>query len=60
MYAPFMFLFMRQVARANTGKQVARVTASICVILPMVEVSSLYLKNLYYWPIVKEVYIESK
>ena len=60
LYAPYLFLMMRVVAKANTSVKLMKFTALFTLTAPSVELTSRYLKDHYYWPLVKQTYLEVK
>ena len=60
LYAPYLFIMMRVIAKANTSVKLLKFTALFCATAPVIEFTSRYLKDYYYWPLVKTTYIEVK
>ncbi len=59
-YAPYLFVMMRKVAKANTGALISRfVLLTICT-APFVELGQRYLRDTLYWPLVRQTYLEIK
>ena len=51
---------MRVIAKANTSIKLLKFTALFCGTAPLIEITSRYIKDYYYWPLVKTTYIEVK
>ena len=60
LYAPYLFLMMRQVAKANTPALIARFVLLALVTAPIVEVGARNFRDKMYWPLVRETYLEVK
>ena len=60
LYAPYLFLMMRQVAKANTSALLARFVLLAVLTAPSVEVGARTLRDRLYWPIVRKTYLEVK
>ena len=59
-YTPFAVFFMRQVARATTPRLIGRTVGMLGVMVPVIEYTAQMTKDKYYWPIVREIYLDLK
>ena len=59
-YAPFALYFMRHVARATTPYLIFRTVFLLGVSVPTIEYTAQMTKDKYYWPIVREIFVDLK
>jgi hypothetical protein len=59
-YAPFALYFSRHVARATTPRLILRTVLILGISTPIIEFGAQMTKDRFYWPIVREIYLELK
>ena len=59
-YTPYLLFVLRASGRANSGPKLTRLIFATAASFPGIEVSSRYLRDQYYWPLVQGVYRDIK